>query len=147
MIGALIAKLSSPRVLEALNRRDIESYLNAWADDAILVYPGDVPGVSGVYNGKAAIRAFYERELEQFPSIHLTPRHVAVTNLFDLTGRNVIVMQWDAEVTNSDGFTLSNSGTSVLTIRRGKVIHAHIYIFDTGEAFRTAWGEGGPPKK
>lgn len=68
MIGALIAKRNVPKTLEALNRRDLETYLKDWVDDATLVHPGDVPGVSGTHTGKEAMRAFYQREFEQFPA-------------------------------------------------------------------------------
>jgi hypothetical protein len=56
-----------------------------------------------------------------------------------MTGNNIVVTHWDAEVTNGDGFQLQNRGGSVMTIQRGKVIHSQHYVFDTSERFRTAW--------
>jgi hypothetical protein len=93
LIGALIAKREVPKSLEALNRRDLDAFLENWADEAVLIYPGDIEGISGTHSGKEAIRAFYQRDMEQFPSLQITPKHVAVSNLFDLTGNNVLIIQ------------------------------------------------------
>ena len=141
MIGTLIAKRNIPEGLEALNNRDIDAALKDWSDNAVLVYPGDIPGISGTHRGKAAIRAFYQRDFEQFPTLHLIPKQVAVTNLFDMTGNNVVIMSWDADATNRDGYRIQNSGVSVMEIQAGKLTHIQQYIFDTGEKFRTAWGQ------
>lgn len=144
MIGAFLAKRNIPKALEALNNRDLEAFLKDWAEDATLVHPGDVPGVSGTHSGKSAIRAFYRRELEQFPKLRITPKHIAISSILDLTGNNVVAMHWDADLTNGDGFRLQNSGVSILTIRDRKVVRMQNFVFDTGERFRTAWGHGKP---
>ncbi len=142
MIGALIIKRKVPAGFKALDNHDLDTYLKDWADDAVFIYPGDIPGVSGVHTGKAAIRAFYERDLEQFPTIRRTLRSVSVANVFDLTGNNTVAVHWEAEATNRAGFQIQNSGVSVMTIRAGKVTRILTYIFDTGQKFRVAWGEG-----
>ena len=144
MIGTLIARRSVAAGREAFNRRDLDAYLENWAEDVHLVYPGDIPDVSGVHKGKAAIWDFYERDFEQFPSLNIRLNHVGIKNLFDLTGNNVIILNWEADATNRDGFRIQNSGVNVMTVAGGKVTHVHTYIFDTGEKFRAAWGM--PPR-
>ena len=146
MIGAWIAKRRLPAAYEALNRHDLEALLETWAEEATFVYPGDVDA-SGTYHGKAAIRAWFQRFFEQFPTVRFTVKHGAVADLFDVVGNNVIAMYWEVELTNRDGLDAHNSGVSVISLRRDKAIHAQDFIFDTGEIFRTAWGEGGKQKE
>ena len=144
MIGAILAKRNIPKVIESLNNRDLDTFLKDFADDAVLMQPGGVPGVSGTHAGKPAIRAFYEYELEQFPKLRLSPKHIAIDNILDMTGNNVVIMHWEADMTNRDGFRLLNSGVSVMTFKARKVVHMQNFVFDTGENFRKAWGHGKP---
>jgi ketosteroid isomerase-like protein len=108
-------------------------------EDAVLVFPGEIPGMSGVFNGKEAIRAWYQRDFEQFPITRRRLKSVAVSNLFDLTGNNIVAVHWDFEGTSHNGVQIENSGVSMITIKGGKVVNIHIYVFDTGEKFRAAW--------
>lgn len=140
MIATLLAKRRIPKAIEALNQRDVGTFLKGFAEDAVLIHPGEVPGVSGEHRGKEALRAFYEHELELFPQLRLTVKHVAVSNIFDMIGNNVVATNWEADVTNREGFRLLNSGVSIMTIRRRQIIRMQNYVFDTGEKFLTAWG-------
>ena len=144
MIGAILAKRNIPKAIEALNNRDLETFLKGFADDAVLKHPGDVPGVSGTHTGKSAIRDFYQYELEQFPKLRLSPKHIAVDNILDMRGNNVVIMHWEADVTNREGFRLLNSGVSVMTIKDRKVVHMQNFVYDTGENFRKVWGNKKP---
>ena len=54
MIGAILAKRSVPAWFDAMNRHDIDALLKDYADDVVMVYPGDVEGVSGTTTGKLA---------------------------------------------------------------------------------------------
>lgn len=141
MIGTLIARRSVAAGMKAFHCRDLDAYLKNWAEDAEMVYPGDIPGISGTHKGKPAIREFYQRDFEQFPALNLTLIHVGIKNLFDLTGNNVLILNWEAEATNRDGYLIQNSGVNVMTVKGAKVTHVHTYIFDTGEKFRVAWGQ------
>ncbi len=129
-----------PQALDALNRHNLQAWLKGWADDATFVYPGNV-ALSGTHRGKEVVRAFFERYFEQFPTVHFTAKHIAISNVLDMTGTNVVAVNWEAEATNRDGMTIYNSGVSVTTLRWGKIVRMQEYIFDTGEAFRAAWGE------
>ena len=138
MIGALLIKRRVPAAMAALRRHDPDTMLKDWADDAILEYPGDIPGVSGTYTGIESIRDFYRRDSEQFTKLDIVPTHIAVTDPFDLIGDNTAIVSWDANVTNRDGYALRNSGVYVMRIRKGKVQHVRVFIFDTGARFRQA---------
>ncbi len=141
MIGALMAKRRAPTVYEALNRRDLEAFLEYWANDGTFVFPGDIDA-SGTHSGKEAVRAWFQGFLEQFSTIRFTIKHVAVADPFDMVGNNVVAMRWEVELTNREGFDSHNSGVSVISLRRGKVVHVQDFLFDTGEKFHTAWGQG-----
>ena len=140
MIGAMLAKRNIPKAFDALNRKDIDAYLKDWAQDAALVYPGDLPGISGAHKGIDAVRAFYEREFQQFTSLRLTPKNIAVTNIFDMIGDNVVAVEWDADITNIDGIHLQYSGVAMMTVCRKKVIRVVLYVFLTGEQLKALWG-------
>lgn len=139
MIGALIAKRNIAAAFDALNRHDLEAFLKDWRDDAIFIYPGDI-AVSGTHSGKDAIRTWFQNMIDQYPTIAFTLKHIAVNNLFDLIGNNVIIVEWDIKVTNKDGYSAENSGITVVTTQSGKGVHVKDYIFNTGEVWRKAWG-------
>jgi ketosteroid isomerase-like protein len=140
MIGALLAKQRIPAWFEAMNRHDLDSLLKDYAEDAVLVYPGDVEGVSGIFTGKAILRDWYQRYFEQFPVVNQTVKNIAVSNIFDFVGNNVIAVEWEAEVKNRAGLHVTNSGVSIITSRLGKAAHITVYMSATGEKFREAWG-------
>ena len=140
MIGALLIKRMVPAAFEATNRHDIEAVLENYSEDIILVYPGDV-SVSGTYHGKDEVRAFLLRWFEQFPSVCFTVKSVAVRNLFDMIGNNVIAIEWEVDVVNRDGLEFHNSGVTIATVRMGKAVHSQDYFSDTGEKLRAVWGE------
>ena len=139
MIGALIARRNISAAFTALNRHDLDAFLKDWRDEATFIYPGDI-AVSGTHTGKDAIRAWFQNMIDQFPTIDFTVKRVAVTNLFDLIGHNVVIAEWDLKVTNKDGFTAENGGITVVKIKWGKAFHVKDYIFNTGEVWRKAWG-------
>mgnify|MGYP001048101461 CR=1 FL=1 len=141
MIGAWLAQRKTPEIYQAFNRHDLKAVLANFADDVTFVFPGDVRA-SGVHSGKEAVARWFEQFFEQFPTLKFTVRRVAVANLFDMTGDNVVATRWDVEVVNRDGRQGHNSGVTVTTLRRGKAVHIQDFIFDTGPNFRAAWGEG-----
>ena len=139
MIGAIIAAKSVRAAFDSLNQRDAAQFLAAWADDATFVYPGDLP-VSGEFAGKAAIEAWFQRFLEQFPKIHFTVESVGVDNIFDFTGTNVVAAQWKLALTNRHGRDLENRGVTVIALEKGKGVQVRDYIWDHS-ALKEAWAE------
>lgn len=140
MIGTILAQRKTPQIYAAFNRHDLEAVMVNFADDVTFVFPGNVRA-SGVHSGKQAVKRWFEEFFAQFPTLRFTVRQVTVANLFDLVGNNVVATRWDVEVVNRDGREGTNSGVTVTTLRRGKAVHIQDFIFDTGPAFRAAWGE------
>jgi ketosteroid isomerase-like protein len=57
-----------------------------------------------------------------------------------MRGNNVGAVHWDLKLTNRAGRAGTNSGVTVVTIERGKVVHVKDFIFDLGDNFRRNWG-------
>lgn len=140
MIGALLAKQRIPAWFEAMNRHDLDALLKDYSEDVILVYPGDVDGVSGTFTGKETLHKWYQRYFEQFPVVHQTIKNIAISNIFDIVGNNIIAVEWEADVKNREGLQVKNSGVSIITSRFGKATHLTVYMSVTGKKFRQAWG-------
>jgi ketosteroid isomerase-like protein len=138
MIGALIAKKALAKAFEAMNRHDLKKFMSAWHDDAAFIYPGDIPE-SGTFQGKSAVEGWFKHFFEQFPKIHFDLKNICVRNIFDLLGNNVAAVNWDIELENREGRVGRNSGVTLLTIKRGKVVLVKDFIFDLGDNFRRNW--------
>ncbi|MEK6742697.1 MAG: nuclear transport factor 2 family protein [Nitrospirota bacterium] len=140
MIGTIIAKKKIYAAYEFLNKRDVHSFISAWDDDAIFVFPGTIRA-SGSVKGKKAIETWFHNFCSQFPEIHFKVKRICAERLFDMIGTNVLTAIWDIILVNKDRNTIHNSGVTVITLKRGKVIHAQDYIFNTGKEFNAIWGE------
>ena len=140
MIGALIAKSKVTSSYDLLNNRDIKSFLANWHDDATWIYPGNI-SVGGEFKGKKAIEEWFQKLLDQFTSINITPKNVYVKNILDFVGTNVVAVEWEEENTNKDGNKAQFSGLTVITLKFGKATHAKEYIFATDEELKKAWCE------
>ena len=139
MIGAILAKRGVAEGYKAMNRRDLPEMMADWHDEAMFVYPGDVPA-SGTFEGKGAIEAWFRRYFEQFPEVSFEVHDVCVRDIFDLVGNNAIIGHWNVKVTSREGYTGSWSGVSIFTLQRGKVVALKDIIFDVGDEFRRSWG-------
>lgn len=140
MIGALIAKRSVRNAMEAMNRRDISGLLKSWAEDVVWMYPGQLT-VSGKFEGKKAVKEWFENLMHQFPKVKFIIHSVSVSNVLDLVGNNTVAAHWDVDFTNKDGYQLKYSGVTMLTIKNGKVTHGYDYLFALDEHVRRGWGE------
>jgi ketosteroid isomerase-like protein len=143
MIGAMAAKDNVKLSMEFLNRRDVSMFMMGWADDAVWIYPGD-SWMSGRFEGKKAIREWFDNLMEQFPKVKYTVNSVSVTNIFDFVGNNVASAHCDVEFTNKDGYHMKSSGVVMLTIKGGKVIEGKNYLFAVDEYVKTGWGTSKP---
>jgi ketosteroid isomerase-like protein len=139
MIGALVARKALAGAFDALNRHDLPKFMSAWRDDGAFVYPGGIPE-SGTFQGKSAVEGWFRRFFEQFPRIQFDLENVCVSNIFDVSGTNVVAVHWNIQLTNRDGRVGQNSGVTVVSIKRGKVFLAKDFIFDLGENFQRNWG-------
>ena len=139
MLGALLAKRGVTAGYDAMNRHDLQAIMADWHDDAVFVYPGDIPA-SGTYKGKSVVEAWFGRYFEQFSEVKFEVLDVCVRDIFDLVGNNVIIGHWNAQLTNREGQTGAWSGVSIFTLQRGKVAGLKDIIFDVGDDFRRIWG-------
>jgi ketosteroid isomerase-like protein len=139
MIGAIMAQKALAKAFDALNRHDLAKFMAAWRDDGVFVYPGDIPE-SGTFQGREAVEGWFRRFFEQFPEIGFDVHDICVRNIFDLRGTNVVPVHWDLKLTNRAGRVGTNSGVTVVTVERGKVVHVKDFIFDLGDNFRHNWG-------
>ncbi len=138
MIGTLLAKKAVASAFDALNRKDLDAFLAVWRDDAVFIYPGDIPE-SGTFSGRAAFESWFRRFFEQFERITFDVHAISLANLFDFLGNNVAAVYWDISLLNKEGHQGTNSGVTVVTIKGGKVLKAQDFIFDLGEAFHRNW--------
>lgn len=143
MIGALVARWGVRRTYDALNARDLDRFLAAWAEEATFTFPGDVPA-SGTVSGKAAVRAWFEDFLARFPHLVFHMRELCVGRPWALGTTNEVAAHWEIELTNRDGVSNTNSGVTLIRIRRGKVVSARDFIASTGDDFRRVWGDPPP---
>jgi ketosteroid isomerase-like protein len=139
MIGAILAKRAVEGSYDAMNRHDLTGFMAAWRDDGVFIYPGDTPA-SGTFEGKSAVEAWFRRFFEQFPEIGFEIQDVCVRTIFDVVGNNVVAAHWNVQVTSREGQKGKNSGVSIITIQRGKVVSVKDIIFDVGDEFRRSWG-------
>jgi ketosteroid isomerase-like protein len=141
MIGAIIAKHAIKSGFNALNEGDLEKFMKAWSEDCIWIYPGKVKA-GGRFAGKAEVKNWFGEFIRQFPQRKFILNHVGVEDIFDLAGSNTISAQWDLELTNKDGFNLTNSGVTILKLKGSKVIQGEDFLSTSdGDDYKRAWGD------
>jgi len=141
MIGAIIARQAVKSGFDALNERNIDKFMRAWADNCIWIYPGEV-SAGGRFVGKDEVRKWFENFQNQFPQRKFTLHHLGVGNIFALGGSNVISAQWDLVLVNKHGMSFSNSGVTLLTIKGAKVVQGQDFMTITGgDEYKKVWGD------
>ena len=115
MIGAIIARHAVKSGFDALNNSNLDKFMNAWAEESVWIYPGNL-SVSGKFVGKDQVRKWFKHFLEQFPHRKFTVKHFGVGSIFALSGNNVVSAHWDLELTNIAGTNYQYSGVTILTI-------------------------------
>ncbi|HAB52376.1 MAG: hypothetical protein A2315_12655 [Ignavibacteria bacterium RIFOXYB2_FULL_35_12] len=138
MIGALIARKAIADSFQAMNRHDLPTFMSAWRDDGVFIYPGEI-WASGTFEGKAAVEGWFRKFFNQFPKIHFDIQNICVKNIFAMSGTNVVAVHWNINLTNREGRVGQNSGVTVISIKGGKVSHIKDFIFDLGTNFKLNW--------
>jgi taurine dehydrogenase small subunit len=110
------------RVVEALNRADIDAVAESVSQDFELDFSNSRGPMSGIYRGPAGIREFTKSFFEPWASIEFQPEEVI--ELAD--GRVLGVAQIRAKGHES-GVAVSARGANVWTIRDGKVAAVKLY--------------------
>lgn len=118
LVGVMIR-----RSLKALNAGDVDTALKAFADDAVLVFPGD--GLfGGTHRGKDEIETFLRRFVES--RLQIEP-HAIVAKGWPWNMR--IWMQFTDRATDEQGDVVySNRGVIVARAAWGKVTHQEDFL-------------------
>jgi len=145
MIGAIFSKILIKKSFKDLSSRNIESFLSAWSSDAVFHYPGNA-NASGTFSGKVTIKAWFSRMLEQYPEIEFNVKNVCVQNIFDITGTNFIIVEWDIRVKRTDDKIFKNTGITTINLRYGKATEVRDFIFDLDKV-KEAWSLASPELK
>lgn len=141
MIGAIIARLAVKSGFNALNERNLDKFMKAWAEQSVWIYPGNL-SVSGKYVGKDKVRKWFEHFQEQFPQMRFTVKHLGIGSIFALSGNNVVSAYWELELTNKAGLKYQNAGVTLLKIKGAKVVQGEDFLFkNSGDDFTKIWGE------
>jgi ketosteroid isomerase-like protein len=143
VIGAWLAMRGVRRTYDALNRRDLDGFLAAWAAEATFDFPGDV-WASGHLQGTAELRRWFERFLATFPILRFTLLHVAVARPWTFGAANEVTVEWTIDLENRAGERLRNHGVTAIVIRGAKVSAARDFLYDTGPGFHRIWGDPPP---
>ena len=119
----------------------MQRFFESWDEDAVFIYPGEV-SVSGTVTGKTAIQSWFKNLMNRGPSVHFTLQSVAVENILDVVGTNIICAEWENALTSRDENEMTVYGVSVIRLRKGKIVRVCDYIFNA-EILPAAWCETG----
>lgn len=139
MLGAVIMKLKAGSGFKHLNNRDLSSFMRDWDDNAIFEYPGDI-SMSGKHHGVENIKKWWEKFFVQFPKSRFTCNKILIKNCFALGPSNEIALDWSVVTVNKEQKKFTNTGVSLIQIRRGKIVYFKDYFFSTNN-LSEAWGE------
>lgn len=138
MIGAIILKtMIDATGSKPINSRNVEELLSHWSDDAVLVYPGNMP-FSGEIRGKAMLTAFFEIYMEQFPELEFTTDNTFISNIYALGISNKLATEISVRYTNRFGKSFTNTVMSSLEIKGGKLVYDKDYYYDI-DSLNAAW--------
>jgi uncharacterized protein (TIGR02246 family) len=129
LIGALIAQRIAREQFAARNRGDLDAFLGRFADDAVLVFPGEPPH-GGTFRGLGKIRSWLEKFRARHPAVHFEVIEVFVARPLALGSTNEVAIRWRVWLSGGGGAP-DNEGVTVAHVRRGKAVLAHDYICDT----------------
>jgi ketosteroid isomerase-like protein len=125
-------------MFDAVNRKDLAAVMKGWAEDGVLEFPGR-SSLSGRYEGKVAIEAFFRRWFERMSSIRVTVKHVAFTNPIALDLANTMYVEFDTDQVTTDGLSFHTEVVGVYRLRRRKLVSYREYLFDPDLAL-AVWG-------
>lgn len=142
MVGALILRLTWKRTVEKeFRRKDAGQVLNAWADDGVLEF-GGTNGMSGRFVGKDQLRGWVTKWFDRMERIDFAVERVAVERPWALGLTNTVFSEAHVSETAHDGTVASADVAIIDEVRRGKLVHERVYLFDE-TADLVMWG----PKK
>lgn len=126
------------RNMRAMERRDIPAILRGWADDGVLEIGGQ-SSISGRYEGKAAIEAFFRRIFAGLARVRITVTRVALSNPLGLTYANTVFIEYELDETSTEGVTIHGHCVGAFEYRRGRVVAMREWWFDPS-VLDAMWG-------
>jgi ketosteroid isomerase-like protein len=117
-----IVKQALRRLEKQLTAGEVDKLMAAFADDAVLVFPGD-SSFGGEHRGKPAIRAWVERFVSLRPEfdIHEVGAAGPPWNMR-------IFFRFSDRIVAPDGFEYRNTGAEYLRMRFGKVVEQRVAL-------------------
>jgi ketosteroid isomerase-like protein len=108
------------KYLEAINRRDVDSFVSIFSDEAEWLDPVGTPANVGL----AQIRRGFEGLCQAFASLTLTARNIVAQGDF-------VVSEQSVDVASAEGKRAHIEAADIFEIRDGKIKSCHAY-FDPG---------------
>ncbi len=125
------ARELAERAFEAYNSGDLDAFMEFYADDAVVNYPG-VP--EGTVRGRDAIRQNWTDQRAAFPDSHITSEVLvvegdSVADEFTYTGtsKGPIAMP-DGSTLPATGKHLEMKGMQLLEMHEGKVVRHDLFL-------------------
>jgi ketosteroid isomerase-like protein len=128
------------RNMRAMERKDLAAIMRGWAPDGVLEIAGR-SSVSGRYEGKPAIEAFFRQLFDRIDTVRVTVRRVALANPVGFTYANTVFIEYELDETRQAGATMHGHCVGVFEYRRGKVVAMREWWFDP-TVLDVMWGSG-----
>jgi ketosteroid isomerase-like protein len=143
MIGALMLRMMWKRTVEKeFAHKDADQVLKAWADDGVFEF-GGTNGMSGRFVGKEQLRGWVTKWFDRMDRIDFTVERVALERPWALGLTNTVFSEAHVSETAHDGTVASADLVIVDEVRRGKLVHERVYLFDE-TADLMMWGSRRP---
>jgi ketosteroid isomerase-like protein len=97
--------------------------VRGFAQDATLKFPGDNP-FGGTFDGRDAIRGWFEHLHEVFPDFRLEPETILVNGF---PWDTVVATRFKVTATLPDGSPYANNGMQFLRLRCGRIVEDVLY--------------------
>jgi ketosteroid isomerase-like protein len=117
-----IVKKALGRLEKQLGAGEVDKLMAAYADDAVMVFPGD-HSWGGEYRGKAAIRAWLDRFVAVHPTFVLGDAAVAGP-----PWNMRIFFRFTDRIVAPDGFEYRNAGMEYVHMRFGKIVEHRVHL-------------------
>ena len=117
-----IVKQALRRLEKQLGGGEVDKLMAAYADDAVMVFPGD-SSWGGEHRGKQAIRAWLERFVALKPTFVLGDAAVAGP-----PWNMRIMFTFSDRIVAPDGFEYRNAGMEYVRMRFGKIVEHRVHL-------------------
>ena len=117
-----LVKQALRRLEKQLTGGEVDKLTAAYADDAVMVFPGG-SSFGGEHRGKPAIRKWVERFVELRPTFSIG--EVAVAGP---PWNMRIMFRFSDRIVAPDGFEYTNAGMEYVHVRLGKIVEHRVHL-------------------